>query len=238
MTTRKISFSIDEHYHVYNRGTDKRVIFQDDHDYRRFIALLYLCNGTSAIDLYEHFQEGRTFLELYKINRGEKIVDIGAYCLMPNHFHLILREAVEGGISLFMKKLGTSYAMYFNATNQRTGALFEGKFKARHADRDEYLKYLFAYVHLNPVKLIDSKWNEKGIFDLEKTKEYLIEYPYSSYQDFIGKKRIEKSILSKKSFPGYFEKEQDFDEYITDWLTYSKHFTQEENKRKIPHMVF
>jgi putative transposase len=229
---RKISFSIDEYYHVYNRGTDKRIIFNDEHDYKRFTALLYLCNGTASIDLREHFSEGRTFVDLFSVNRGEKIVDIGGYCLMPNHFHLILREITEGGISLFMKKIGTAYAMYFNGRNERTGALFEGKFKARHANTDEYLKYLFAYVHLNPVKLIDSEWKERGIADLEKTKDYLNQYSYSSYYDFLGKKRLERVILSKESFPGYFETENDFDDYINDWLTYNEKFTEKQREEK------
>ncbi len=223
--TRNISFAVEEYYHLYNRGTDKRIIFQDEHDYKRFIVLLYVCNGTSAIDLREHFDEGRTFVDLFNFNRGKRIVDIGAYCLMPNHFHLLVREIQEGGISMFMKKIGTAYSMYFNGRNNRSGALFEGKFKAKHADTDEYLKYLFSYIHLNPVKLIDSHWKENGLIDLEKTKEYLNNYPYSSYHDFFRKIRPEKIILNTKEFPEYFEIRNDFEECLKDWLTLSDDFS-------------
>lgn len=110
---RKITFSVDEHYHIYNRGTDKRQIFLDHDDYDRFVKLLYLCNGTESI-VFRDIPIGET----YGFDRGETLVDIGAYCLMPNHFHLLLREKNEGGISLFMKKLSTGYSMYFNLKKQ------------------------------------------------------------------------------------------------------------------------
>jgi putative transposase len=222
---RHFAFAPDEYYHVYNRGIERRVIFENEHDYKRFIVLLYLSNGTSAIDLNEYFsQEGRSFLELFMAHRGTQIVEIGAYCLMPNHFHLLLREKEDGGISTFMKKLGTAYSTYFNKKNTRVGSLFQGRFKAQHVDTDNYLKYLFSYIHLNPVKLIEPKWKESGIFDLEKTKKYLNEYPYSSCADFFGKKRIEKVILNKKRFPEYFETKHDFEEFLNDWLTFDSEF--------------
>jgi len=230
--SRKISFIIDGYYHIYNRGTDKRITFNDDQDYQRFIALLYLCNSTFAVDLREHFSEGSTFGEIFTLPRGEKIIDIGEYCLMPNHFHLILHERIEGGISLFMQKLSTGYTQYFNKRNKRTGSLFQGRFQAKHADTDEYLKYLFAYVHLNPIKLIDPEWKEKGIVDLKKSKEYLMEYPYSSYYDFLKIKRPERVILNTDAFPEYFKTERDFEEFIHDWLTYNKEFMDEKIDRE------
>ena len=94
-------------------------------------------------------------MSLLDLPRKETLVDIGAYCLMPNHFHLLIRETAEGNISRFMLKLQTGYPMYFNKKYQRTGALFEGKFKAKHITNDNHLKYLFAYLHLNPVKITD-----------------------------------------------------------------------------------
>jgi len=229
---RKISFIVDGYYHIYNRGTDKRVTFQDEQDYQRFIALLYLCNSTFAVDLRGYFSEGSTFGEIFTLNRGERIVDFGAYCLMPNHIHLILHELIEGGISLFMQKLSTGYTQYFNKRNKRTGALFQGRFQSKHADTDEYLKYLFAYVHLNPIKLIDPGWKEKGITDLQKSKEFLIEHPYSSYQDFIGKIRPERVILNAEAFPEYFKTERDFEEFIHDWIAYNKEFMDEKIKKE------
>lgn len=217
---RKNNFAVDEYYHIYNRGTDKRVIFQDEHDYNRFAALLYVANSVDSVDISKHFSEGRSFAELLSIPRKETLVDIGAYCLMPNHFHLLLREKKEGGISSFMKKLATAYSMYFNKKNKRSGALFEGRFKERHADTDEYLKYLFSYIHLNPVKIIDPKWKEQGITDRVAAKKYLGEYQYSSYLDYVGMKRNETIIINRKSFPDYFSIIGEFEQCIDEWISY------------------
>lgn len=215
---RNIHFSTGEYYHLYNRGTDKREIFVNVHDYNRFLALLYVCNSSKAVDIALHFQEGRSFLELFDIKRDGTLVDIGAYCLMPNHFHLLVREKEGDGVSLFMKKLATAYSMYFNKKNNRSGALFEGRFKAKHVDTDEYLKYLFAYIHLNPVKLVDPEWKENGIKDREKAKEYLEKYRYSSYSEYMGATRQESGIVRTNAFPEYFVKPQDFVGFLDDWL--------------------
>lgn len=167
------------------------------------------------------------------MDKGAALVDIGAYCLMPNHFHVLIHEKTEGGISLFIQKVSTGYTMYFNKKYQRSGALFQGRFKAKHADTDEYLKYLFSYIHLNPVKLIEPEWKEKGIIDQKKAKEYLNKYPYSSYHDFIGKIRSERVILNREAFPEYFETKHDFEDCLKDWLEYSDEFTLENTKTKV-----
>ena len=149
-------FAIGEFYHIYNRGTDKRLIFKDNIDRNRFISLLYLCNSQSAIHR-SNFNTS-SLNELLNIPREEPLVDIGAYCIMSNHFHLLVHERIENGISLFMQKLSTAYTMYFNKRYERSGALFQGRFKAKHLDSDNYLKYIFAYIHLNPVEIIDNGW--------------------------------------------------------------------------------
>lgn len=218
---RKFAFSVDEFYHIYNRGTDKRVIFTDIYDHNRFALLLHLCNSATQVDISNKLREGQSFAELINIDVSDRLVDIGAYCLMPNHFHLIVREKQAGGISRFMKKLLTAYSMYFNKKHKRTGSLFEGPFKARHADTDEYLKYLFAYIHLNPVKMIDPEWKEDGVVDRAKAKEFLAEYGFSSYLDYISdRKREEGLILNKQAFPEYFLASKDFEEFIKEWLNY------------------
>lgn len=215
MGSRNFDFSIGEFYHVYNRGTDKRIIFNDQYDKQRFVHLLYLCNSQRNIVFRDILVE-----EVYQQELDGAIVDIGAYCLMPNHFHLLIHEKVEGGISLFMLKLLTAYATYFNKKYERTGSLFEGKFKATHADSDEYLKYLFSYIHLNPVKTIDPKWKENGISSREKAKRYLSLYTHSSYLDYLEIKRVEGVILNKEAFPEYFDSLQKFEKCVDEWLTY------------------
>lgn len=213
---RKISFAIGEFYHIYNRGNNKSKIFLSRTDHQRFQYLLYLCNGAQPV-VFKDVQN----LPLSQVDVGEKLVSIGAYCLMPNHFHLLIREHKEGGITKFMEKLSTAYSMYFNKKNSRTGSLFESRFKAKHIDSDEYLKYLFAYIHLNPVKLIDSKWKEEGIADRSRAKQYLESYFYSSYLDYLENKRPEDVIVNKKAFPEYFTTAKDFEGLIDDWITFA-----------------
>src|SRR3989344_59420 len=224
---RKFKFSVGEYYHIYNRGTDKRVVFTSTRDYNRFMVLLHLCNSKLPIDVSYllrgrdyYMTGGRFFSELMGIEIGDRLVDIGSYCLLPNHFHLLVHERKENGISLFMKKLLTAYSMYFNNKYQRTGRLFEGTFMAKHANKDKYLKYLFSYIHLNPVKIVDKDWEEKGILNRTEAKNYLADYRYSSYLDYIGRDRPEKKILSSFAFPEYFGTYKEFDNFIDEWISF------------------
>ncbi len=215
--TRSIEFGPDEYYHVYNRGTEKRNVFMRENDYRRFLALLYLTNQIEATELK---LQGRTLEEISEPRNGERLVDIAAYCLMPNHFHLLVREVADGGISKFMQKLTTGYTMYFNKQNKRSGALFQGKFKATHVDNDRYLRYLISYIHLNPIKLIESKWKEAGITNKARAERYLETYPYSSFLDYLNTQRTENMILTREALPEYFSSGTDFKTFVTEWLTY------------------
>ena len=212
------SFAYGEFYHAYNRGTDKRVIFQDTADYRRFVELLFLSNSVFAVDI----RYVRKFNDsIYDFDRGDPLVYIGAYCLMPNHFHILLTPVVEGGVQIFMQKLSTGYSMYFNKRYERKGALFESRFKARHANSDEYLKYLFSYIHLNPVKLIQPDWKESGIRDIERVKQYLDTYEFSSLKDYFGH-RIQSDIIESTKFPEYFSSKQQVDAELLNWLAYAE----------------
>ena len=226
MTTRKESFVAGEYYHIYNRGNSKQNIFLDDQDRDRFTKLLYLCNSIKSIRFREDIIDQK--INAFDFDRGKPIVSIGAWVLMPNHFHLYVTVSPRGtlgdlgdnSISLFMNKLSTAYSMYFNKKSERTGTLFEGSFKSTNINNDEYAKYLFSYIHLNPVKLIDPLWKEKGIKNIKKTLEFLNRYKWSSYHDYRGKKRPENKIISPKDFPDYFSDKRVFDEEIFDWLDY------------------
>lgn len=213
MATRTLTFSIDEFYHLYSRGVDKRLIFIDDEDRKRFIKLLYLCNSYDPVD-YKRTKKK----EINEIEISGKLLSIGAYCLMPNHFHLLVKETVEGGIVKFMSKLLTAYSSYFNKKYERSGALFGSEFKATHADNDVYLKYLFAYIHLNPLKIIDPKWREKPT-NVPVIKVFLNGYNFSSFLDYAGEQRKEGLILDRGAFPAYFNSDQDFLDQIYEWLS-------------------
>ena len=139
--TRNVKLAPGEFYHLYNRGTEKRNIFQLETDYERFLTLLYLCNGENVVQLK---LQGRTLSEVDRTNDRNQLIHICSYCLMPNHFHLLVQEKEEGGISRFMQKVTTGYTMYFNERHGRSGGLFQGRFKATHANNDRYLKYLIS----------------------------------------------------------------------------------------------
>ena len=217
MTTRSITFAPQEFYHVYNRGTDKRIIYLDNSDYVRFQELLYIANTINPISFKDIKRSNEN---VYTFEREEELVAIGAYCLMPNHFHILVTPLVDGGISTFMNKLTTGYSMYFNKKYTRTGRLFEGNFKSQHADTDEYLKYLFSYIHLNPVKLIQSNWKEIGIQNETIALNYSAAYAYSSLKDYLMDCRKEGVILNSQPFPKYFNNNTERKSELIEWLTY------------------
>lgn len=214
MSERKTSFGLNEYYHLYNRGNSKQDIFIDNFDRIRFQTLLFVANGTAPFVLREVKKD-----EVFDFDRGEPLVHIGAYCLMPNHFHILLTPAVEFGVQKFMQKLSTGYSMYFNKKYERSGGLFEGRFKSQHVASDRYLKYLFSYINLNPVKLVQSDWKEVGIKSVESVMHYLNQYKYSSFNDYFGV-REQSVILETAKFPGYFVNKRELDLEVLEWLTY------------------
>lgn len=155
---------------------------------------------------------------VFLFERGDTIVNIGAYCLMRNHFHVLVHEKQEGGISKFMQKLSTGFTMYFNKRSDRTGALFEGRFRAKHLNTDNYLKYIFSYIHLNPTGHVEHGWKENGIKNKKSVKRYLEQYHYSTFFEYTGTTRPESSILNQKAFPIYFKNKRDFLDEIEKWL--------------------
>lgn len=215
MSIRKVSFVPGEYYHIYNRGNSKQKIFNDKEDYYRFIKLLFISNSQENFKI-QFIGSNNIFGQ----DRGELLVSIGAWVVMPNHFHLIISQTENGSISKFMQKLTTAYSMYFNNKNERTGSLFEGKFKSKHIADDRYLKYLFSYIHLNPIKLIQKDWKDVGIKDKERSLSFLKQYKYSSYLDYFKKDREEECILNRSVFPNYFPTKEKFQNEIFEWISY------------------
>jgi len=161
---RKEEFAINEYYHIYNRGVDKRSIVIDQYDSDRFIESLIEFNSIEPLgSLYEaSFQKDRR-------QPTKSLVDIVCYCLNTNHFHLLLKQRAEGGVSKLLQKTTGGYSWYFNNKHKRVGALFQGGFKAKHIDDNAYLLHLSAYINLNnrvhqlgarSAKLVRSSWEE------------------------------------------------------------------------------
>lgn len=218
MSIRKVALVPGEYYHIYNRGNSKQKIFHDMEDHAHFLGLLYACNQKENFKI-DNLQKGQN---LFSINKISTLVDVGAYCLMPNHFHILLTQSKDGDISKFLQKLSTAYVMYYNKKYERSGSLFEGKFKSQHADIDRYLKYLFSYIHLNPVKLIQKNWKKTGIKNEKEAIKYLYDYQYSSYLDYLGINRIQNKILNINAFPEYFSNKKSFIKEIIEWLSYNE----------------
>lgn len=214
---RKFKFAPGEFYHVFSRGVEKRKIFLCKEDYERFISLLFISNSTENIHLSDYIS--RSHSDILKITRLNTLVDIGAYCLMPNHFHLLLKEKNENGISLFMQKLCTAYSMYFNIKYNRSGTLFSRPFRAKHVKKDVYLNYLFAYIHLNPLEILNKNSKDISVRNINKSKKLLDTYKYSSYLDYMNAKRSVGIIINKTAFPKYFETSMNnFKNFIKEWI--------------------
>ena len=121
-------------------------------------------------------------------------------------------------ITDFMHRVLTSYSKYFNAKYKRTGSLFEGKFKSVHMEKETQAKYLFSYIHLNPIKFIDPKWREQGIKNKKAALKFLNDYKWSSYSDYLGVIRQENKVINRIDFLNYFNSKNSFLEEIFDWI--------------------
>ncbi|MFA5792148.1 MAG: transposase [Candidatus Paceibacterota bacterium] len=218
---RKDPFITGEYYHIYNRGIDKRLIFKSRKDYERFIMLLYIGNSNESLRLDELLnRQHKTFSEILVLNNGPSLVSIGAWCLMPNHFHMLIRQEVDGGITKFMRKLGVGYSMFFNIKYQRTGSLFGGLFKSKLIGVDDnYMRQLFGYIHINPLEIKFPLWKDKINKSHFNMKKFLESYRYSSYLDYVGEERVEKNIIKAENFPDYFQSSQSFKDFIENYFT-------------------
>jgi putative transposase len=185
-------FNNDSIYHIYNRGVEKRETFLAAADYLRFVLGLYEFNsGRPALNF--GYQLNRQSIEVrLQYPRKDLFVDILVFCLMPNHYHLMIKQLRKGGITEFMRKLGTGYTNYFNLKYDRVGPLFQGKFKALSLEREAHFMHLPHYIHCNPLELIMPTWREKIMTppQVQKALKLLTGYRWSSYPDYIGKKNF------------------------------------------------
>ena len=177
------------YYHVYNRGVEKRKIFQDTQDNKVFLNYLksYLSEPAKLESLKTIFTlQGSTFKGIPRQPKNYfKKIELQTFCLMPNHFHLLLKQNENFTLKSFMQSLSTRYSMYFNKKYKRVGPLFQGIYKASLITDESYLLHLSRYIHLNPQ---------------EYTSD--IEGAYSSYKDYLGKRSLK--WVSPKLILSYF----------------------------------
>jgi len=167
-----LNFQNEEYYHIYNRGVDRREIFCCDQDYVRFLIGMREFNRKNPIGSLHVLKESDS-LAKESDSFSDKLVSIVCYCLIPNHYHFILKQNVDKGISKFIQKISTGYTNYFNFKYKRTGVLFQGKFKAIHITSESQLLRLSAYVNANA-----------QVHKLAAAATY----PWSSYPDYINKR--------------------------------------------------
>jgi putative transposase len=164
-------------YHLYNRGVEKRVIFTDDYDYKVFINCLKeaLLSPSQLPKTTINFTlKGETFQGMAKaVKNFHDKIQLLAYCLMPNHFHLLVKQTDDHDIDAFMRSIGTRYSIHFNKRHKRVGTLFQGPYKASLIEEDVYLLHLSRYIHRNPLPFMKDVRN----------------WHYSSYGEYIGKRK-------------------------------------------------
>lgn len=199
MPARIIPLINNQIYHVYNRGVEKRKIFENRRSYIRFMQTMeyYQLQGPKP--------KFSNFTKLFELNPDDKIIDILCYCLMPNHFHLLIKQLRENGISEFVSKLSNSYTKYYNVKFKRVGPLLQGQFKAVFIENDEQLMHVSRYIHLNPIASF--LVNDIG------------EYEWSSYSQYIGKAQgfcVKEEILS------LFKSALKYKQFVLDRVEYAQ----------------
>lgn len=183
-----------ELYHVLNRGVDKRNVVMDDFDRFRFVHSLFVFNDTHVLNP-NHGRKG----EVLKAFDRDPLVYIHAWCLMDNHYHLLVSPINDDLklLSQFIKKLNMGYARYFNERHERSGYLWQGKYKKIHIEKDAHFLYIPFYIHLNPLDFISKSWRSGSIDNIESAVEFLTQYRWSSYQDYSGEKNF-SSVIYKE----------------------------------------
>ncbi len=215
----KPQFIEDQIYHIYNRGVEKRNIFLDDEDHFRFIHDLFELNDENAAsNATYYFNRQAKEVELQYIEKEKKsrklLVEILIFTLMPNHFHLVLRQRREKGIIKFMQKLGTGYTNYFNKKYERVGCLFQGRFKAVLVSEESHFIHLPYYIHTNPLDLLNYGGSTSVV---KKEMEFLENYRWSSFPDYIGKKNY-PSVTSREFLSEFLGGPEEYKRAIREWL--------------------
>lgn len=193
-----------EHYHIFNRGVNKQIIFHDTRDYFRFLFIILHFQSPKVFQnisrFVEEFIQSRALNSLALEVIEKRTVELVSFCIMPNHFHLIVKELEEGGISTYMQRVLTAYSKYYNTKHEKSGHIFQGPYRAVHIGDDRQLLYLSTYIHRNPREI--SRW-----FNKED------QYPWSSYQDCIRENRWGKLLLPDVLM-GEFKNKEHYAEFI------------------------
>lgn len=223
MPLRLVPLVRDNYYHVFNRGVNKRPIFGNKRDYSRAINLIRFYVSKDYPIRFSKFlflstDQRREIWE--KLEKSEKYAEIICYCFMPNHFHFLLKQKVDNGISKFIANFQNSYTKYFNIKYNRVGPLLQGQFKAKKIDSENQLLHLSRYIHLNP-------YSSAIVGNIED----LLNYEWSSLSEYATKNKFK--FCFKETVLSYFKDKESYKEFVLDNADYQrtlediKHLTYE-----------
>ncbi|MBI5045933.1 MAG: hypothetical protein HZC14_02960 [Candidatus Niyogibacteria bacterium] len=205
-------------FHILNRGVEKRKIFSDQKDYLRFTHNFQDFNSTDPV--LGPYSDRRAYLAIRK--PGKQLVNILCWCLMPNHYHILVQEKIKGGASMFSKKVSSGYTQYFNLRNKRSGILFQGKSKIIPVQKDAHFYHLPYYILANPIKLVEPRWQDNGIQNKNKVIKFLENYKWSSYSELI-KNNQSLHITDQNNFLQLFDiNAKELIDDFTTWLSDSQ----------------
>lgn len=217
---RKIKFAEGQYYHIFNRGVDKRHLFENGSDFSRFYESLYIFNDANYSNRNNHYLHNETLLagaEILQIDR-DPLVSIVSFCLLPNHFHLLLLQRKENGVARFLHKLGLGYTGYFNRKYDRSGRLFESTYKAAPIKTDAHFLHLTRYIHLNAIDHTHPGWREGKIKDWRNAQKSLDRYPWSSHPIYRGESQ-ELPVIYEAEVHQLFPNPKSYSMFLNDWAT-------------------
>ncbi|MBL7156229.1 MAG: hypothetical protein ISS87_01370 [Candidatus Pacebacteria bacterium] len=215
---------VSEYFHTYNRGVEKRKVFLDKGDFLRGVHDLYEFNDVERVVGFNRRKNqsvGYPISDKGRKKEKELLIDIIAWCLIPNHYHLFSAEKQYGALSKFQQKFGIGFTNYFNLKHKRSGVLFQGKHKKVHVSSDAQAAHLICYIHSNQLDLWKSKWKEGGLTSLEikSALKFLQDRKnrWSSHQDYWGIQNF-PSLISKEFLSNFFGGIQGYREFFVNWL--------------------
>jgi len=230
MPYRKEKFANEEIYHVVVRSIDDNLLFKDVDDHYRGIFSIYEFNTVKPVVIRERRQARLRIKELLKQapekgisanDSRDKLVEILAFCFMPNHIHLLLKQTKDNGTTRFMNKLGAGYGGYFNRKYSRKGHVFQNRFNAVRIKTDSQLEAVFAYIHTNPISLIEPGWKNGKIKNLKRAIEFLKTYKWSSYRDYIDEKNF-PSVTERKFLSETMGDADKCRNIVIDWIKHKR----------------
>ncbi len=218
---RKVKFAPNEYYHIYIRTLLSTPHFKYSKNINRLMLAFLLANSTKSGDAFDYLRTSQysTPEKATEIAAGgEKLVDILSYCVMPNHYHLLLKELKNNGITDFVRKCNTSIAKYVNIKTDRRGPLFESRFNSKHIDTNEYLLHLSVYIHLNPLDIITGKeWRKHKLENWNDKKKKLLNYSWSSLRHFLSEKHTDPIISGEEIILGQFNNKKEYESFLREW---------------------